>query len=207
LAYRTARSEEMTAIQATLIPIAKRFIEISRSGGPASLEDLVTEVTMHCRAFVSSNGTDSDANYYRLEARSRLVRINRAAVGARDAFEKNVRRDEVSREENAVVERVLRKEPVFCNDMSSEKLRKRYQLQKRERKYEAFLSVPVYSGSKIWGMLSVNSSKKKKLTVQHQGYMEAVAVLLAAIEDGQATHGPTTGGTSVAAAILGTEEG
>lgn len=173
----------LTAVRATLVPVALRFISIGRPIDPQRLEDAVTDLTLHCRAFVSTDGVDSDANYYRLGG-NQLLCVNRRSGTARESFTKSRLRSPNEVEESAVIERLLAKKAVLCKDTWARRERRRLALADPRRKYRSFVSVPAIDGSgNVRGMLSVNSSRKGAFGQLHVAYLEEMTRLILALED------------------------
>lgn len=173
----------LTAVRATLVPVALRFIGMERPIDGRQLEEALTGLTLHCRAFVSSDGIDSDANYYRLDG-NELTCVNRRAGTARERFTKSRHKSPVEVEESAVIDRLLQKEAAVCSDTWSKRERRRLTIADTRRTYRSFVSVPAIDGSgRARRMLSVNSSKKRAFGQLHVVYLNEMARMILALED------------------------
>lgn len=173
----------LTAIRATVVPVSIHFIKMERPIDAQRFEDAVTELTLHWSAFVSSDGVDSDANYYRLEG-NRLTCVNRRSGVARETFTRSKARSPREREESAVIERLRAKQAALCFDTWSKREQRRLSLAEGKRRYRSFVSIPTVDGrGVVRGMLSVNSSKKGAFGQLHVEYLEEMGRLIMALED------------------------
>lgn len=179
-----SRSDVLTGLRSTLIPTAKGLIGAAPRMDEQTLIKCMTELTARCAVFVKDHDDDvPDANVYLLRGESKLERVNDSAGKARPSFTKSKRRDDRSREETAVVDRVLACTSVTCDDIYSPKHQRDLVLAPGERTYRAFISVPIIGPDhKPRGMISLNSSKVGRLTRVHEIFLEQLAELVAEID-------------------------
>ncbi|MGF3056356.1 GAF domain-containing protein [Microbacterium sp. YY-01] len=178
---KTTQAQLLTGLRLTLIPAAERFISIAPALDETNVSEGLTDITARCAQFVKSEDGDTpDANVYLLDGTT-LYRANRAAGTARDRFKKTQKRDARSREESAVVDRVLAKQVTICDDVQSPENQEKLCLENTKRKYRAFISVPILVNSEPVGMISVNSARKNHLTDVHVAFLENIAVLVSAL--------------------------
>jgi hypothetical protein len=178
-----------TAVKKTMIPIARRIIDLAsvRPIDDGDFRKAITEITTHCRAFVSSNGTNADANYYRLNGTgglgTKLVRANDTSSDARISFVRTRVDSAAAREENAVIARIVASEDAFCSDVTDKKQQKQLTLDPAaKRDYVSFISVPVWGDDGVMGMLSANAGQSGVLQPLHHEYLIAVAKLIVELE-------------------------
>ena len=139
---------------------------------------MTRDICDHARAYIASTGTLARANFYRYEDQGwsqALVRADRNGTNARQSFDK--RRGDT--EEAAVVERVERREYTLCNNVNDPKEQEKWGLiPDRGRDYDAFVTVPVATENKIFGMLSVNVNGSGLLTTAHVNFLQTLAWLV-----------------------------
>ncbi|MCK2022757.1 hypothetical protein KZC52_07470 [Microbacterium sp. kSW2-24] len=178
---RTQRTESelLTVMRSTIIPLAEQVIVVKKPVVGVDMENLATELALHCRALVRDKDAICDVNVYRVMSHG-LDRVNRASREARISFKNTTKNTPRAIEERRTVERVVAGEVTFCPDVNSKKWQKRFSLEKKTRDYRCFISVPVFNEShKVIGMLSINSSRKGGLSDLHKSHMETAAKLYA----------------------------
>lgn len=189
-----------TGVKKTMIPIARRIIDLA-SGGPIGDNDFqkaITEITTHIRAFVSSNGTNADANYYHLRGTgglaTKLERVNETSSDARATFVRTRSDSAAAREENAVIARIVAGQDAFCSDVTDKKQVKQLTLDpSAKRDYVSFISVPVRGDDGVMGMLSANAGQPRVLQPLHREYLIAVAKLIVELERIRQANVPIAG--------------
>ncbi|MFI8413746.1 GAF domain-containing protein [Paeniglutamicibacter gangotriensis] len=171
----------------TLVPTAAQLIASAGASSSQSMDGPIYTIMKDLRAFIGTNGTNADANLYLLIDGSpagglgtKLERVHRTDTGARIEFKKTKAKNDRALEEAAVVERILDKKQAHCRNVKSRKNQVKFTLDpKADRKYKAFMSVPVLLEDKVIGMLSVNSTDKGVIQNYHFDYLDMVATLVA----------------------------
>lgn len=179
---RTVQADVMTALRASFVPVVDRFLALPDNASASTIEDVMTEVVARVALFAKKDDDSPDANIYRLR-RDRLARINRSGGTARDAFKISNGTSAEAVESNKVVERVIAAETTICEDVRSRRIRKKLSLAKIDRSYRSFVSVPILlRNGEVYGMISLNSSKRNGLQVTHLLFLENVAKLIGKLD-------------------------
>ena len=183
-AYATARADFLVTITETIPPnlellAAALQIRLTGTGSPP---ELINGVLQHCRAFLSNGGGHVRANYYRMSGRGKYAKLTKAdktGGNSRHEFTQTSKDTEGC----AVVQGIQAGQTMFCPNVKDPTQIAKFKLDPdKQREYLAFLSVPVATSDRTYGMLSVNALSMGVLDAEDEKMLRLMAWLIITAE-------------------------